>query len=229
VNATNEASKKLLLENIKSSYVDCDWAIVIYGGSKTAICNNLDYEKYFVFCNHTHALKRHPNLAHFLLIPKAVMFADLLPYLPNYQYVALFDEDISLSEFKFSVYNEIFHCSLYPGPPPLISQGLVDEESQDFRFLRPSAWTDWPDVIASETCFIEQQMPIMNSIFLHWFVKHVMSRAIPKIIETGSTWVSFLFSSLVLFDFLTFSPLRELTRFGVELLICSRKKSFTIT
>jgi hypothetical protein len=49
-----------------------------------------------------------------------------------YQYVAPW--------FNFSVYNEIFHCSLYPGPPPLISQGLVDEETQDFRFLRPSEW-----------------------------------------------------------------------------------------
>jgi hypothetical protein len=196
VNSTHEASKKNLIKNMKLSYFDCDWAIVIYGGSKHVICNNHDYLKYFVFCDHTHALKKHPNLmANFQHIPKPLLYFDLLPYLPDYQYVVLFDEDISVQEFNFNVYNEIFHCSFYPAPPPLISQGLIREESQDFEFLRPSGWEDLPDVIASETYYIEQQMPFFNAIFFHWFVEHVLSRALPMVIQTGSTWVNSPFFS----------------------------------
>jgi hypothetical protein len=203
VNSTHEASKKNLIKNMKSSYFDCDWAIVIYGGSKEVICNHHEYQKYFVFCNHTHALKKHPDLMAFKHIPKPLMFFDVLPYLPDYQYVVLFDEDISVQEFNFSAYNEIFHCSFYPSPPPLISQGLVREESQDFPFLRPSGWKDLPDVIASEAVFIEQQMPLINTVFLKWFVEHVMSRVVPKIVETGSTWVGFFlfFFSFCLINF----------------------------
>jgi hypothetical protein len=199
VNSTHEASKKNLIENMKLSYSHCDWAIVIYGGSKHEICNNHDYLKYFVFCNHTHALKKHPDLmSNFQHIPKPLLYFDLLPYLPDYQYVVLFDEDISLQAFNFHIYNQIFHCSFYPSPPPLISQGLVREETQDFPFLRPSGWEYLPDVVASETLFIEQQMPFFNAIFFQWFVEYVMSRAVPKIIETGSTWVSFLFLRVLL-------------------------------
>jgi hypothetical protein len=193
VNSTHEASKKNLIKNMKSSYFDCDWAIVIYGGSKNVICNNHDYLKYFVFCDHTHALKKHPDLmANFQHIPKPLLYFDLLPYLPDYQYVVLFDEDISVQEFNFNVYNEIFHCSFYPAPPPLISQGLIREESQDFEFLRPSGWKDLPDVISSETYYIEQQMPFFNAIFFQWFVERVLARAVPMVIQTGSTWVNSL-------------------------------------
>lgn len=228
VNASNELAKDNLFRNMRLSSPHCDWAVVVYGGSKRQLCRDDSFARGLVHCDDSRALTRFPSLYRQLRhIPKPLLYFDLLPHLREYQYVLLMDEDISLEGFSFPIYEEIFHCSFHPLPPPLISQGLVHEESQDYLFLRPSSWQD-TNVLASESVFVEQQIPFFHSVFFQWFVEFVLQRAVPKIIETGSTWVraqhSILFSSFSA-SYRSFVHVRRgRTRRGVARHSCSRKR-----
>jgi hypothetical protein len=194
MNASNELAFQNLLNNTIRSNGHCDWAVIIYGGNKETICNDPRLIPRLTLCEFSKAHERFKDI--FLTkqislssIPKPLQYFELLPILPTYRYALLMDEDISLQEFDFANYHTILFCSFYPDHPPLISQGLVNEETQDYGFLRPSSWKKRPFII-SETVLIEQQMPYFHSIFLQWFIETIIKEAVDQIIETNSAWVS---------------------------------------
>jgi len=185
----------------------CDWAIVLYGGDaqfEKQICEN--QSKNVVFCGITRYKKSevvyndssvcHPiavadtfflnEKAYFQRnIPKSALYVELLPFLPNYRYALMMDEDISLMGFDAKKALDIWLCSSHP--PPLIVQPLIQENTQFYVFLNEETWKD-DNIIFSETGLVEQQVPIMSSMFLTWYIENVLKKVIPCALALGVDW-----------------------------------------
>lgn len=125
------------------------------------------------------------------MIPKPLFYHELLPFLKNYQYALILDEDISLVSFDLLRYQQIHKCSWFPNLPPLISQGLIAEETQYYKYLLYSSWKNndsYANIVMTETTFIEQQAPFFHALFLEWFIQYVMEPTFPLVRQTESAW-----------------------------------------
>ncbi|KAJ1442671.1 hypothetical protein B484DRAFT_414719, partial [Ochromonadaceae sp. CCMP2298] len=120
------------------------------------------------------------------MVPKSVLYRELLPYLPAYKRVFLLDEDIHLEGFNYTRFERTWDCA-FPHPP-LIVQPLIFESSQDLDFLNANAWSTKRTVLASGVAYIEQQAPLMDSVFFEWLVKRVLSRTVDAALTGGVDW-----------------------------------------
>mmetsp|Transcript_7988 Transcript_7988/g.13276 ORF Transcript_7988/g.13276 Transcript_7988/m.13276 type:complete len:386 (+) Transcript_7988:142-1299(+) len=176
-----------LLENVNIMGSGCDWAIVMYDGEQqevNAICNHSDIAPKVVLCERNADTFHEPKTS----VPKTVLYQGLLPVLPRYHRVFLMDEDISLSGFNHSQLLTIWNCAFEQRP--LIVQPLVVESNQYLVYVNERPWLEapWTDVIASQVGYIEQQVPMFDSIFFTWFVKRVLSQTKEFSLKYGIDW-----------------------------------------
>ena len=188
LDSSNQLARKNAMKNVAATASSCDWVFIIYKGVK---CNkDGKYKSSSISC-HVSTIR---DVYSYIfqqaqVIPKALLYFDLLPFITNYQYILLVDEDVSIESFNFKLYEHILRCSFYPLPPPMISQGLISDEFIPFPFFKPTTWKEKP-FLSTETNLIEQQIPIMNSLFFGWFVENIIYPSIPMILENGNTWVT---------------------------------------
>jgi hypothetical protein len=126
-----------------------------------------------------------------IIVPKTVLYQDLLPLLPHYRRVFAIDDDISLSGFDSNRYMLHWDCALRPSP--LITQPLVYESNQHITYLNLNAWhkvvgKDGRKVLASEIGFVEQQVPMLDSAFFDWYIRRVLNLTMPAALAHGVDW-----------------------------------------
>eukprot|EP01039_Chlorochromonas_danica_P008108 gene8108-8947_t len=190
----------LIRDNIYHMGHHCDWAIIFYNGTRSAIrsvCDNLNSSwSNVIHCQRSptttterFTLDEKTNSLIPLSTPKSVLYQDLLPFLPSYYHVFIMDDDISLSDFNYTVYDKIWRCT-FPRKP-LITQPLV--ASQTPQYITYVNYHNWQRggrerVVASSTGLIEQQVPIFDSNFLQWFIERVLLWTIPFALQYGADW-----------------------------------------
>lgn len=124
----------------------------------------------------------------------------------KHHHVWILDGDISLEGFSLSEFMMIHHCAL-DGLRPLIAQPLISESTQTYPYLNSHSWNHPPEKkkkkkmtkkkndveeeeeevmmnemkeIASQTGFLEIQAPMIDALFLRWFIH---SFVIPMVSE----------------------------------------------
>ena len=131
------------------------------------------------------------------IYPKILLFILLLPYLSvdggtnemmdmnkginmdsKHHHVWILDGDLSLEGFSLTEFMMIHHCALN-GLRPLIAQPLIIESTQTYPYLNSHSWNHPPEKkkeevmmkeIASQTGFLEIQAPMIDALFLRWFI-----------------------------------------------------------
>jgi hypothetical protein len=195
INATKEISKSLLLSNIAKMQGIADFAVIVYDGDSAAISElcypNRIQNSAIIHCRRA-LISYVPG---YRVIPKPLLYGELVHYLPDYRKVMLIDEDISLKSFNYSEFMSIWDCAFYStaAHPPLVVQGLIAQKTQFYNFVHYSTWkesSNLTDVIVAETGFIEQQVPAFDSFFLLWFIDHVMSYTYMDSLVLESDWGS---------------------------------------
>lgn len=192
MNATSLIARDTLYLNLQKLSYLADFAIIIYDGDEKAIssvCNVNDTSilDKIVHCRRA-AISYSPGHR---VIPKPLLYPELIDYLPNYKKTILMDEDISLQEFNISEFLSIWECAFYPLPPPLIAQGLVNVNTQFYPFVHYDTWhlsSNVSSVIATATDLVEQQMPAFDSLFLLWFIQHVMVYTRSESLRLETDW-----------------------------------------
>lgn len=203
-------SKPNLYLNIAATKTSCDWAIIFYGGELKyipEICSKANSSGNVVLCRRAKysitdkkrvipilsinstgdnsLSSKNISVQGIASVPKTVLYVDLLPILPNYRRIFLLDEDISLQDFEINEANAIWSCTFFP--PPLITQPLIHEDTQYFKFVTYSHWKKW-NIQSSAVGIVEQQVPMFESIFFQWFVTRVLALGRHKSIKHGADW-----------------------------------------
>jgi hypothetical protein len=195
INATKPISKSLLHSNIAKMRGIADFAIIVYDGDSSDIADlcyaNKEQVSAIVHCRRA-LISYVPG---YRVIPKPLLYNELIHYLPNYRKTMLIDEDISLQSFNYSEFMSIWDCAFYSivPHPPLVVQGLIAQKTQFYNFVHYRTWKESSNlshVIAAETDFIEQQIPVFDSFFLLWFIEHVMSYTYMDSLVLESDWGS---------------------------------------
>ena len=117
--------------------------------------------------------------------PKIIHFIRLLWRLPEYQYVWIIDGDITLTDFNLTKFLTILSCAFEY--KPIITQPLIIENTQSYPYINHKNWVH-NKAIATETGFIEIQVPMLNTQFLSYYImKFVFPIVIPMHI-LGADW-----------------------------------------
>jgi len=246
------ASISVLQQNMRAMTSYCSgWAAVCYGGDPSLLLplqrEASNYHTSLVHISltndtllHWHPPVPFPSLSPLSLslllsfrnqsqyppmIPKPLLYLQLVPLLSQYRRVWLLDEDLSLSLFNISLFLHILSCHEHPSPPLLISQPLISSPSpslsssrahtlsskpkpapigQHIRYLNSFAWNNLslsPSLSLSSTHplslsnshsisveFIEQQAPMLDSLFLHWFSLSLITPLSPVVRVLSSDW-----------------------------------------
>jgi hypothetical protein len=202
--------------NVKS--LPCDWAIIFYtkhsmekdnhinhvcGKLKTIIgdahklvhcgvsmfANNK--KEQFVLDTYT-AYDRNivikPDQDNSTVVPKCLMYYDIIPYLLSYERVIPMDSDIDWSNFNFDLAMKIWSSF---ESQPLLAQPLVSApdgklDSLYFRF-RESSWHNKKSQAAT-TPIVELMAPIIDAHFFRWFTKYIISELIDHHINQRCDW-----------------------------------------
>ena len=122
------------------------------------------------------------------IVPKSILFLSILPHLRFYKSIWMMDGDISLADFDIKTFLTINDCAFEPEHKPLITQALVAENSQTYKYLNAQQWKGRRNVLAAYSGFIEIQAPLMDAQFFTWFV---VSFVVPMILPShilGADW-----------------------------------------
>jgi hypothetical protein len=187
-----------ILSNILHMHDTCEWAIIFYAGKyreERNICQHHRLRSHLVLCKRAKDSLKIVNgvdMSHdkdFMSksVPKTVLYRELLPLISSYQRLFLLDEDISLVDFNYNAFTEVWDCGFPNQPPPLIVQPVVAEDTQFFNFVLWSTWRDKP-TLATATGIVEQQAPLFDAIFFEWFVRRVLSHTLKFALEYGVDW-----------------------------------------
>lgn len=190
----NSVPVKLAFANMNLTASFCRWAIIMYRGSDADVkmlCDEANRREgnRLVRCARTQkAIDFSPNKTNTQkAVAKSILYRDLLPVLPDFERVFLIDEDISLQNFDFEKYLKIWNCGFFPNKPPLITQPVIAESTQDFVFVNADYWRG-TGVIAAGSGYVEQQAPFFDAVFLEWFVRFVLVYTIEKVLSVGADW-----------------------------------------
>ena len=107
LNASNVISRKILHTNLLHSKSMCDWAIVIYAGRRPTLCRSKMFHTHIRHCAPPLFPETVKHRANMTVLPKSLLYFDLLSFLWEYQYAFLLDEDISLDSFNFTSYQRV--------------------------------------------------------------------------------------------------------------------------
>eukprot|EP01035_Chromulina_nebulosa_P029807 gene29807-39538_t len=105
-----------------------------------------------------------------------------------YKSLWMMDGDISLADFDIATFLTIRDCAFEPEHRPLITQALVSEKTQTYKYLNAEKWKDRRNVMAAYSGFVEIQAPLMDAQFFSWFV---VSFVVPMILPShilGADW-----------------------------------------
>ena len=122
------------------------------------------------------------------IIPKSLLFLSILPHLKFYKSLWMMDGDISLVDFDIATFLTIKECAFEPEHRPLVTQALVAENSQTYKYLNSKKWNKNRNVLASYSGFVEIQAPLVDAQFFSWFV---VSFVVPMILPShilGADW-----------------------------------------
>ena len=169
--------------------MDADFAVILYGGDPTEIqslCAFSTRKDAVIHCKRSQITFSSEHST----FPKPLLYQDLLNYLPEYSKTMLIDEDISMKDVNMTDFLLTWKCAFYPQSPPLVVQGLIYEPSQAYSFLHHGTWRaeNLSSVLATETNFIEQQIPAFDSIYLLWFIESVISNILEDSLKYESDW-----------------------------------------
>jgi hypothetical protein len=120
-----------------------------------------------------------------LLYSKATLLMLTLEFLPKYQYLWFLDSDLDLLSLDLRKYQETLHCAFVK--PPLISQPLISENTQFYRYLHKSSWKN-TKALASAVGFIEIQAPLFETTFLEWFILSFIVPLVSPMVVLGADW-----------------------------------------
>lgn len=202
---TDEAEANNILSNAK--IMPCEWVIIFFNVTDAKlydkICDPTAFPpKSLIHCNVTafslptiqksiqlHRLSKpnDPMIPSFHgRVNKALMYFDTLPFLYQYKKVILIDSDISFENYNIHRALKIWDCTLRY--PPLIAQPLISGRLV-FPFLHENHWVNVTNVpMMRSTLFIEQQVPLLDTMFLRWFISHVMAKMSDSHLLFGSSW-----------------------------------------
>lgn len=192
-----------LFANIDNTQIKCEWAVVVYDGDASTVCDPLRAKKNVVHCrlvpesifdglsmyglnksipiiDKKTGKQRRPT------IPKTILYSEVQNLLPSFKRVMLLDEDISLENFNTATFLQIWKCAFYPYVP-LIVQPLIAENTQFLRYMNQQSWKD-SGVVASASGLIEQQVPAFDSMFFEWFLRRVLPVTRSAVLENGVDW-----------------------------------------
>lgn len=190
----------------------CDWAIFVYGGDKD-LANNYyrntlprfksEHSRVALFefnVTKEDILRKHllnyvaldnNSLTHInhRIFPKPMILLQLLPMLSEYSYVWVFDEDIHISNFNLMRFLYNVHDS-FNNSPILIAQPLILDNTQAYTYLNYNSWnkSEYKDISAAETRFVEIQTPIFVSTYLEWFLQNIVKENLWAIFVLGADW-----------------------------------------
>jgi hypothetical protein len=119
------------------------------------------------------------------LYSKVEMLQYLLPYLSQYRYAWVLDGDLSLSALDMLWFAKIHQCSLFQSP--IVAQPLIHENTQSYRYLQRRSWEN-PRILASNVGFIEIQAPLMDAMFLEWYIMAFIVPLSPALHILGVDW-----------------------------------------
>lgn len=119
------------------------------------------------------------------LYSKPSLFLMMLDFIPKYKYIWTLDSDIDLRSLDLKKFFHILQCSYKY--TPIISQPLVDQNNQFFRYLRRMSWKD-VTALASTVGFIEIQIPIFEASFLEYFIMAFILPLLPAMVVSGGDW-----------------------------------------
>jgi len=184
--------------NMAASLQHCRWGVVLYSGGPAAATGfekSLDASSSAALAFTT--LYKPPanenSTTSSSFVPKALLFASLVPHLEGYERAWLLDSDVSLLGFDFQKYLALLACAdlSLPTSPVFISQPVVKESTQVFPVLNRDAWlrahsARKVSVIRYDT--VEQQMPLFNADFLAWFITHMVEPHRPWFASLSTDW-----------------------------------------
>lgn len=192
MNGGNAMSNRMLYVNMRKLGSVCDFAIVLYKGHPRDVnmCNRSNPLANILFCDRAKATLPPSPPAPKGVYPKPLLYMELLPFLQDYRRVFLIDEDISLFKFDYKIFSAVWNCGFYPAHPPLITQALVSEGTQWFPYVHFDKWKEGRKSLiwAAESVFIEQQAPLLDSVFFHWLLEFVLKPTLTLSLQTGSDW-----------------------------------------
>jgi hypothetical protein len=176
----------------------CDWAIIFYAGKlreEKNICNHHRLRKNLVMCKRARASLNMINGVDMSnskefqskSVPKTVLYQELFPLVQNYERIFLLDEDISLVDFNYKSFSDVWDCGFPRQAAPLIVQPTVAEDTQFFDFVSASTWRD-KQTIATASGIVEQQVPLFDSLFFEWFIRRVLVHTVQFALEYGVDW-----------------------------------------
>jgi hypothetical protein len=168
----------------------CDWAVIAYGGNPILMSTlqNLSHSIGVTLIYAEMAVNAKTYLKKYWkndnidsinqqFYPKPIMHLQLLPYIKDYEYVWMIDDDISFEGIHFNKYFDILKSGFLPYPGPLISQAPIYDNTQRYKYLNNNKWnttiTKNVKIVASK--FIEVQSPLINADFFIWFVETVIT------------------------------------------------------
>lgn len=116
---------------------------------------------------------------------KVGMLQYLLPYLSHYRHAWILDGDLSLIPLDMYWFARIHQCSLFD--VPLVAQPLIHENTQFYRYTHRRSWTN-SNILASTTGFIEIQAPLIDTLFLEWYIMAFVVPMSPALHILGVDW-----------------------------------------
>jgi hypothetical protein len=171
----------------------CHWVIMAYSGSKSLLdkfCSSSTHASVTIKLCTMYTLQNMTELIPitaqkhklYSFVPKALLYPYLSPYLHKYKRLWLLDQDIALFRgFNLSSYLCHLDSLAIDNTPPLVSQPLILESTQDFKELNYNYWQSSKfrfktnkTIIAASSRYIEQQVPMFDSSFFLWFLESLI-------------------------------------------------------
>lgn len=194
----------VFLANLRNPAVQCDWAVIVYDGDASLVCDQESGASTVIHCrlapptlfvglslfNSSSSSSAAASSLNASFprptIPKTLLYTELSPYLRNYQRVLLLDEDISLQGFRTRRFVDLWGCA-FGTHAPLVVQAVVAENTQFLGYMNARAWRG-SGVVASASGLVEQQCPAFDSIFFEWLLARVLPLPRDVVRSNGVDW-----------------------------------------
>ena len=166
----------MLARNMMHSKSFCAWAVY----SKSSLVSDLIL---YASQNQVNLIKV-INTSGTNLTSKVTILVDIVKYGHKFDYFFILDENIDLSVTNFHNINNTL-CTF----PALISQPLKRTSNilSPYPYLNELFWSNSSDSSVLST-FVEMQFPIVNTLFLSWFVSTVVKPNLFTFTTTRSHW-----------------------------------------
>lgn len=178
--STTDSTIHRVLRNVEAVGDGCHWAFVVYAGEHEKIT---ELEGNVTLLGGTIArtvmfdgiMPSHCNF-----VAKVRLYPYLLDELKLYERVWVLDDDIDISRVNVKCLSKLLDQGILPHKPLLIAQTTLVPWTQATPFFHMKFWmkeeirSKYPAGIVGIHWYIEQQMPIFDSVFFEWFITYVI-------------------------------------------------------